>query len=224
MRAVYFRLLCALGRFKLIIATFRKKLEIGTFQRLILLIQRACHSNVCNIYLIASFWNDRHLNFEGVEVSQFCRRGCSGRIRIVVWVTSMSNRKVTSGVPRVVCPGRGPASGCLRRGTRHFGVRAGRGQYFRPSMTCMVMGLTVVMTGVTSRTQIARIIIGGGAVTVSIVLWLLVCWSLATLFCFYPLILEPDLDLALRQIKVSRQLKTFLFCYVGIKQEFFCQL
>ena len=34
----------------------------------------------------------------------------------------------------------------------------------------MVMGVTVVMTCVTFRTQIAQIIIGGGAVTVGIVL------------------------------------------------------
>ena len=156
MRAVYFRLLYTLGRFKLIIATFRKKLENWNFSAFDSFDTKSLPFKICNIYLFTSFWNDRHLNFEGVEVSQFCSRGCSGRIRIVVWVTSMSNRKVTSGVPRVVCPGRGPASGCPRRGPRHFGVRAGRGQHFRPSMTCMVMGLTVVMTGVTSSTCIQR--------------------------------------------------------------------
>ena len=74
----------------------------------------------------------------------------------------------------------------------------------------MVMGVTVVMTGVTSRTRAARIVVVGGAATVVIVLRLLVGLSLAVLFAFHPTILEPDLDLTLRQIEVSCQLPTFL--------------
>ena len=71
--------------------------------------------------------------------------------------------------------------------------------------------MTVVMTGVTSRTRAARIIVVVvGVATVVIVLRLLVCLSLAVLFAFHPTILEPDLDLTFRQIKVSCQLPTFL--------------
>lgn len=87
------------------------------------------------------------------------------------------------------------------------------------------MGVTVVMTGVTSRTRAARIIVVVvGVATVVIVLRLLVCLSLAVLFAFHPTILEPDFDLTLRQIEVSCQLPTFLLGHVGIKKEFFFQL
>ena len=79
------------------------------------------------------------------------------------------------------------------------------------------MGVTVVMTGVTSRTRAARIIVVVvGVATVVIVLRLLVCLSLAVLFAFHPTILEPDLDLTLRQIEVSCQLPTFLLLCKGL--------
>ena len=68
-------------------------------------------------------------------------------------------------------------------------------------VTWMVIGVTVVMTGVTSSTRIARIIIVRGAVTAFIVFRLLprllICFSLSILFVFHPLILKPDLDLTL---------------------------
>ena len=79
------------------------------------------------------------------------------------------------------------------------------------------MGVTVVMTGVSSRTRAARIIVVVvGVATVVIVLRLLVCLSLAVLFAFHPTILEPDLDLTLRQIEVSCQLPTFLLLCKGL--------
>ena len=55
------------------------------------------------------------------------------------------------------------------------------------------------MTGVTSRTRAARIVIVVGVATVVIVLRLLVGLSLAVLFAFHPTILEPDFDLPLGQ-------------------------
>ena len=76
--------------------------------------------------------------------------------------------------------------------------------------------MTVVMTGVTSRTRAARIVIVVGVATVVIVLRLLVGLSLAVLFAFHPTILEPDFDLTLRQIEVSCQLPTFLLLRKGL--------
>ena len=93
-----------------------------------------------------------------------------------------------------------------------------------PQVTWMMIGVTVVMTGVISCTRTAWIIIAGTATTVATILWLPVFNSLAILFAFHPFILEPNFDLALCQIEVSSQLPTFLFWHVGIKKEFFLQL
>ena len=93
-----------------------------------------------------------------------------------------------------------------------------------PRVTWMMIGVTVVMTGVTSRTRTARIIIVGTAATIVTILRLPVCWSLAVLFAFHSFILEPNFDLALCQIEVSRQLPAFLFWHISIKKEFFLQL
>ena len=90
-------------------------------------------------------------------------------------------------------------------------------------MTWMVMGVAVMTGGATSpRTRIARIVVIIGAVTIVVVLRL-VLLSLAVLFALHSTILEPDLDLALRQVEVSCQFPTFLFRHIGIEEEFFFQ-
>ena len=80
------------------------------------------------------------------------------------------------------------------------------------------------MTGVASRTRITRIVVVVGAVVVVVLRRRLVLLSLAVLFALHSTILEPDLDLALRQVEVSRKLPALLLRHVGIKKEFFFQL
>ena len=46
---------------------------------------------------------------------------------------------------------------------------------------------------------------------------------LAVLLVFHPPVLEPDFDLALGQVEVSRQLPALLFRNVGVEEEFFFQ-
>ena len=89
-------------------------------------------------------------------------------------------------------------------------------------MTWMVMGVAVV-TWCPSRTRITRIVVIIGAVTIVVILRL-VLLSLAVLFTLHTTILEPDFDLTLCQIEVSRQFPALLLRYVGIKKEFFFQL
>ena len=79
------------------------------------------------------------------------------------------------------------------------------------------------MTGVPSRTRITRIVVVVGVAAVVVVLRR-VLLSLAVLFALHTTILEPDFDLALRQVEVSRQFPALLLRHVGIEKEFFFQL
>ena len=91
-------------------------------------------------------------------------------------------------------------------------------------MTWMVMGVAVV-TWCPSRTRITRIVVVVVVVgTVVVILRRLVLLSLAVFFALHTTILEPDFDLTLCQIEVSRQFPALLLRYVGIKKEFFFQL
>ena len=74
------------------------------------------------------------------------------------------------------------------------------------------------MTWCPSRTRITRIVVVVIVVgTVVVILRRLVLLSLAVLFALHSTILEPDLDLALRQVEVSCQFPTFLFRHIGIE-------
>ena len=46
---------------------------------------------------------------------------------------------------------------------------------------------------------------------------------LAVFLVLHPPVLEPDLDLTLRQVEIARQLPAFLFGNVGVEQELFFQ-
>ena len=45
--------------------------------------------------------------------------------------------------------------------------------------------------------------------------------SLVVLLALHPPVLEPDLDLSLRQVEVPRQLPPLLLRDVGVEEEFF---
>ena len=46
---------------------------------------------------------------------------------------------------------------------------------------------------------------------------------LAVLLILHATVLEPDFDLALRQVEIARQLPAFLFRHVGVEEKLFLQ-
>lgn len=85
----------------------------------------------------------------------------------------------------------------------------------RAVMMMMVMMAAVVMgIGVSIR-------IASAAVVAAVATGLL---PLAVFLVLHPPVLEPDLDLTLRQVEIARQLPAFLLGNVGVEQELLFQL
>jgi len=84
----------------------------------------------------------------------------------------------------------------------------------RPVMMMMVMMAAVVM-GIGVGVSVAA------AVVAAVATGLL---PLAVFLVLHPPVLEPDLDLTLRQVEIARQLPAFLLRHVGVEQELLLQL
>lgn len=101
----------------------------------------------------------------------------------------------------------------LRRAVRVMRLRdhvVTRGWCVRGARMVMTAGCRVVIR-----------IIGAAAIVVVI---LLLGLPLAVLLVLHPTVLKPDLDLALGQIQVARELPSLLFRHVSVEEKFFLQL
>lgn len=82
-----------------------------------------------------------------------------------------------------------------------------------------VRGARMVMT--TGRRVVIRIV---GAAAIVVIIILLLGLPLAVFLVLHPTVLKPDLDLALGQIQITRELPSLLLRYISVEEELLLQL